>query len=242
MHPWLVTLTVRHAAEDPVSICRAVRACWRKVLAGRAWQTFKREAQLEWIAAEEMTFGANGWHPHIHALLLPGNYDARREWDFPLWWYERWSTIVVRELGERFRPDPLHGADVRPCNAEQYLSKLGIELTDAAVVKGRSPLQLLRDGQTDRYLELQRSRHRARDITWSRGLRDLRDAAEPESGEPTVVLSLRGSEYERLANRGVDALIDVLDAAAGAVADGTDCAATAEHWLGGPLEGVTTDE
>jgi len=209
--PQLATLTVRHHAGNPVRIVRDVRACWRAQLQGRSWQLYKRERGIELIAAEEVTHGENGWHPHMHVLLLP-----KREQDTELhrvdalWWHDKWSRTVERKLGRDFVPSREHGTDLRPCRVEQYLSKLGIELTDAGEVKARSPFALLRDGSVDKYLELQLSRQRARDVTWSRGLRALRDSM-PERPAPRVLWTPAAYEFERAAESGT--LLDTVEAA-----------------------------
>jgi len=259
--PLLATLTIRHSASDPVEICRAVRACWRKFVSGKRWKNYREHVQLEWIVAEEVTRGDNGWHPHLHVLLMP-----ERKFGDPLehssWWYERWASIVERELGADHEPDLAHGADLRPCTSSQYLTKIGLELTDPGDVKGRldpssphydpherrrglSPLGLLEEGtrklragesarELDLYVELQNSRYRCRDLTFSRGLRVYRDAM-PAPAIPSCELKLRGSHFERLAANGDEALIDVLEQAG----KGQGRAA-AEWWLG-PLP-VDDDE
>lgn len=200
--PQLATLTIRHNASAPVSIVREVRACWRAHLQGRSWQLYKRERGIELIAAEEVTLGENGWHPHMHVLLLP-----KREQSTDLhqvdamWWHDKWARIVARKMGPAYVPTREHGTDLRPCRVDQYLSKLGIELTDSGAVKARSPFALLKDGSVDKYLELQLSRKRARDVTWSRGLRAMRDSMPPRP-EPRVLWQPAAYEFERAAGAG----------------------------------------
>ena len=245
--PLLATLTVRHAADDPVEICKEVRACWRKFIQGREWVKFRERWRFDWIAAEEVTRGANGWHPHMHLLLLPSEqpeaFASTKAGEQPAfaetvdWWHARWSGIVDRVMGSQHVPNRDHGADLRPCMAHEYLAKLGFELSDVGVQKGRAPLGLLKDGQTELYLQLQRSRHRCRDITWSGGLGELRGMLPPP-GEAKEVLVLRGSEYERLAELGTDSLIDVLE---GAAANEDEARIRAESLIG-PLEGVELED
>lgn len=207
----LATLTIRHHAGAPVSIVRDVRKCWRAQLQGRAWQQYKRERGIELIAAEEVTLGEHGWHPHMHVLLL-----AKREQSTDLhqvdamWWADKWSRIVERKMGRQYVPSREHGTDLRPCRVDQYLSKLGIELTDSGAVKARSPFALLRDGSVDKYLELQLSRQRARDVTWSRGLRELRDSM-PARPTPRVLWQPAAFEFERAAEAGT--LLATIEAA-----------------------------
>jgi len=221
--PTLLTLTIRHSAQDPVEIVHQVRKAWQRMQRTRSWRAWSKRIGLEWIAAEEITRGQNGWHPHMHVLLLPrlevlpGEH-ARL--------YDSWSKAVATVIDNEHVPLPM-GVDVRSCTASLYLTKLGLELADPNVVKGRSPLALLADGRVDEYMELQRSRHRARDITWSRGLRPLRDAAKT-SCDIEILGSLWGTEWDRLRHAAErlyregrapspDAVIlDVLDAAGNA--------------------------
>lgn len=268
----LATLTVRHAADDPVAICREVRRCWQKFCAGREFVRFRESQALQWVAAEEVTRGRlHGWHPHMHLLLMPatpqrlwsagrlldaeqsalavaarqaaydrddsaaGRFGAELQSEHAEWWHERWARIVRREMGAAHEPSRDHGVDLRPCGAAEYLSKLGFELADAGVQKGRAPLALLNAGEVKLYLQLQNSRHRCRDITFSRGLRPLRDSM-PENAEAEDVLTLRGSEYERLAELGTDTLIDVLEASTAGEKSTDFARSTVERWIG-PIEG-----
>jgi hypothetical protein len=198
----MATLTVRHSERDGVDIVKGVRACWRTMLQGRSWQLYKRSRGIELIAAEEITRGENGWHPHLHVLLLPKLEQATDLHDADaLWWGDKWRRIVERKLGAEHVPSREHGTDLRPCRIAEYLSKLGIELTDAGEAKARSPFDLLRGGAVDEYLSLQLARKRARDVTWSRGLRELRDSL-PERPEPRTLYEPTAGEFEVAAARG----------------------------------------
>lgn len=210
--PYLATLTVRHSHTDYVSITRDVRSCWRRFIAGREWMTFRKMHDVEWVCAEEITLGKNGWHPHIHVAMLPRKplNDVYLGSGAGSWWLGRWASIVEKHMGPAHVPDAAHGCDIRQGPLADYVAKIAWELSDAALQKGSSPQQLIRRGDTARYLELQRHRHRARDVTWSRGLRSLRDDfANREQDEPHLRAILRGSEYERLASKGFSALLAV---------------------------------
>jgi hypothetical protein len=225
----LATLTVRHTAQDSAELCRAVRKCWQAMLQGAGWKAYKRERGVELLAAEEVTHGANGWHPHIHVLLLPARaQDTDLYVADAAWWRDRWTRIVARKLGAQHVPSETHGTDLRPCKVGDYLSKLGIELADSSAVKGRAPLELLRQGERELYLELARVRHRARDVTWSRGLRALRDSLpKPEAG--TCVLQPAAYEWERAREHG--RLLEALEAAEA----GGAAAARAAMWSSLPV-------
>jgi hypothetical protein len=212
---YLATFTVRHHTADPVTITRQVRHAWRAVLQSRGWQTFRKRHGTEWIAAEEITFGDNGYHPHIHALLMPRQplavldetwqVDGGGRLEVEGLLCDLWSRAVERKLGAEHAPDARYAVDVRECDASQYLTKIGLEMTDPTQVKGCNALELLASGQVDRYMELQASRTRARDITFSRGLRDIREAM-PAHGEMAELAEVSGSDwglmYHRMGWRG----------------------------------------
>lgn len=206
---FMATLTVRHAAHHSTQLARDVRTCWRAMLQQRRWRTWAKAHRMEWICAEEITRGENGWHPHLHVLLLPGEdiedylVDAGD-------WYETWAAIVSKRLGAEHVPDPWVGLDLRPCDASTYITKLGLELTDKNAIKGKAPLALLEAGELDRYVELQIQRTRARDLTFSRGLKSYRETM-PGSEPPAELLQARGSEWGRLRHLDPLAPLDVAE-------------------------------
>jgi hypothetical protein len=208
----LATLTVRHSAADGVAITKQVRKCWRKFISGREWMDFKRKFAPEWICAEEITHGANGWHPHIHVALLPAS-TSEDLLSTASWWYERWAAIVEKTMGPQHWPDPNIGTDLRYTDSADYVSKIAWELSDAGCVKGSTPTALIEAGRKDLYIELQSYRKYARDVTWSTGLRTHRDAfADEPKPDAELFAVLRGTEYEWLAQRGWQALYDLTTA------------------------------
>lgn len=198
----LATMTVRHKAGDPVTLARGVRAVWRRFIQSRAWRVFKAEYGCEWIIAEEVTRGDNGWHPHLHALLLPSvPIPLDDMYALSGAWFHWWCRHVRRELGEARVPLPAHGCDLSPCDSARYLTKLGLELADPRAVKGRAPLALLEQGEIDPYMELQCARTRARDITYSRGLHTIREAM-PEGADFALLAEVPGIDWGLLRHRG----------------------------------------
>lgn len=198
----MATLTVRHEASDSAKLARDVRSCWRAMMQQRRWRTWSKQHGIEFICAEEITRGDNGWHPHLHVLLLP-TIDIEDPITEAADWFDAWASVVEKRLGAKHVPDPLFGLDLRPCNAADYITKLGLELSDVNAIKGRAPLALLEGGELDRYVELQLARTRARDLTFSRGLRSYRDTL-PKPELPAQLLEVRGSEWGRL--RAIDPL------------------------------------
>lgn len=236
---YLTTFTIRHQAGDPVSLCRDVRKLWRLLLQRRKWRGLMAEHGAQWIAAEEVTAGDHGWHPHIHCFLLveralPDYLQTADDL------YEAWSDLVALKLGPEHAPDPVWGVDLRPCPPSRYLTKLGIELTDAAGIKGRAPLALLQSGQLDRYMTLQVSRNRSKDVTYSKGLRELRDS-QPSGSAGIPFIELTGSQWHFLA-RLDDGMAPLAVVQAGSP---FNAHAQLRHylgtWLGDPLEARNQD-
>jgi hypothetical protein len=178
---YLLSLTLRHAKRDDLRALRAaVAVAWRRMQTGAPWRRFReRVGFVGSIRALEVTHGKNGWHPHLHVLLLVddvGALDADREW-----LQLRWRAAVVRELGAQHAPDLGTGCDLRPCHEASYVAKLGLELAMDQTKRargGRNPWQIARD-----FARTRRPRDGAlwrayadglagaRMLTWSKGLR-----------------------------------------------------------------------
>lgn len=156
----MLTLTVRHGAGDDLAALRkALANAWRGFTRGNAWKGFcRRHRVVGYVRALEVTHGeANGWHPHLHILLLfEGALPEREcfELDVGLrwlprdvgWLVDRWSSMVGRYVGAKHEPDEDHGVTLTPCHAADYVSKLGLEISDPGKKSGRgggrTPLQL----------------------------------------------------------------------------------------------------
>lgn len=221
----LLTLTVRHGFGDDLKRLRVSLAdAWRGFTRGKSWKRFVEAAGVVGtIRALEVTHGANGWHPHLHILLLIDDPDAidadgQLRWDAPdlSWLSKRWRTMVARYCGAKHEPDDQHGVTIAPCRASDYISKLGLELSDpgakVARGKGRTPLEIAQDiadathavkrGQLSRRIERDRdvalwrlyceAMRGARQLTWKRGLkasagiRDRTDLEVAQDEEPAA--------------------------------------------------------
>lgn len=190
---YLATFTIRHGMGDRLEdIGIGVRQAWRRFVSSKAWQATRRRYGLQYVVAEELTYGDNGWHPHLHVLFLPEQRLSGAELlQLSDLFYERWADMVERErqLGPSNVPDPEHGTDLRPCASSDYISKtVGLELADPGSKRGkrggRSPIRLLQrwadedcEESLARYQEYERVMHGRRDLTWSRGLRSYRQQA-----------------------------------------------------------------
>jgi hypothetical protein len=153
----LLTLTVQHHHGDDLgALVDGVADAWSAFINGKPWKLFSsRVGLVGWARAVETTYGENGWHHHIHALLVLRNPGAVAA-EIP-WLSERWRVMVVDELGKAAEPNG-HGVDVRACHHASYLAKMGCEVTNPAGAKrgrgqNRTPWEIAADlVQADRVL------------------------------------------------------------------------------------------
>lgn len=150
----LVTFTLSHDREHSLTSVLAMLQRARKlVLGGDAGMAFRdRFPYVGMVRSLEVTYGANGWHPHMHVL-----YFFRSPIDVALFTHEmktRWAGHVAT-LGGFASYE--HGVDVRFTNEDvaAYVAKWGHEptwtaaheLAKAPVKRGRrggyTPHQLL---------------------------------------------------------------------------------------------------
>lgn len=237
---WLafLTLTVRHGQFERLEdLFSGLATCWRKVQQSYWW---RRLGWSGFVRATEVTYGANGWHPHLHILLFgegerPDLGALERELSV------RWRSVVERS---GLRPTSLaHGVRLQAvgeggASLGSYLGKVfdgegesrsvGLELARSDMKRGGpglSPFELLdRAAHGDRrseglWHEYEQVTHGRRAIEWTVGFLDrfgLRDAedeelvAEERRGEVVVVL---GAEYYRVIARAgwLAAVLDVAD-------------------------------
>jgi hypothetical protein len=218
-----VTLTLRHHRGDGLAgrlqlVSEALHAC----LKGSAWdRRSKRLGYLGAIRAVEVTWSeVNGWHPHVHAvLLLDRPIGKGQAGDLEAWLFGRWGSICERRGFGTI--SAAHGVDVRLVEGAGdlggYLVKVeggwgaGQELARGDVkrgrVAGRTPVELLAEflGTGESRLaalwrEYERATFGRRAIVWSAGLR-LR----------LLGVEVERSDEELAASEGVDvAVVQVL--------------------------------
>jgi len=177
-----------HAMESCEALKATVAKAWKAVIQGKAWQTAcKRYGIKGYIRALEMTHGKNGWHPHIHALLLTRGLNMEDEAGLRQWLGERWAKIVARISDKAVNLAGAYGFQ-RACSvsaAGEYVAKWGVDSEIAKASSkistkgGRSPWQLLADAINGdhcarmAFREYAFAMKGARHLTWSKGLRDL---------------------------------------------------------------------
>lgn len=222
---YLVTLTLPHDTGDNLKPMRQnVARAWRDVISGAPWLRWKERIGLVGqVRALECTHGPNGWHPHLHVVFLTGRWLEDLELAaLQDYLARRWGDRMVK-TGYR-RPAPEYGVTIqRGQHAGWYVAKLGLarELAGGAVKVGRaghrSPLEILRDLgsyrlEADRllWIEWQVGMYGARQLTWSKGLKELYQVPEKtdaelgeeeQDPEPIEVLELAADDWWRVVNR-----------------------------------------
>jgi hypothetical protein len=126
----------------------AVTTGWKGVRNARGWRLDKREFGIAgFLRVVETTYGANGWHPHLHVLLFcdrPTSAEDRERLRARI--YGRWSSALEGEGYEtlEWSKDPDTGklvpvaVDVRHADPHtvaylaEYLAKFGYAPTGTA--------------------------------------------------------------------------------------------------------------
>lgn len=211
-----VTLTIRHKVTDPLrQSLDAVLKSWQSMLRATAWCGGKRQTGMRerygvvgYIRSTEVTYGKNGWHPHLHAVILleedlPDSVVTR----FGDEVHGLWSVRVEKRTGRL--PSRDHGVDVQKVDDDgkvlsKYIGKLqdegsrmkagkwgvSAELARSDVKAARAegssvPFEFLdpdHDYADNRrhalWAEYVEATRGRRAITWSRGLKDLYEIGE----------------------------------------------------------------
>lgn len=187
LHVKLLTLTVPHGIGDDLPmLLEQIRKSWRSTSTSRAGQKLRKLLGIKGtIRALEVTYGENGFHPHLHVLLFleqDATNGCIQGLFAPIWQ----NACVKAGLP---RPSDAHGCRVDDGSyAAKYASKWGLEseLTKSHTKKGRNgsrtPWDFLR-GFLERSEGWQQDAHLfrtyaaafkgQRQLYWSNGLRAL---------------------------------------------------------------------
>jgi hypothetical protein len=184
----MVTLTVRHDRSMPLSdVLGAVLSSWRKLQSQKAYRVLRKNLSGT-IKSLEITYGENGWHPHLHVLLFVNRDLSEVEVQRAgLALADGWRKLVSAELGAV--PSIERAVDFRYLDqsAAAYIAKIGKEISSADTKSGRDPFALLdvegegRDEAVARFYEYGEAIFGCQATTWSSQLRALLGLAELES-------------------------------------------------------------
>lgn len=218
----MATFTMsHHKGQRLKTLWDALGGAWTYMTQGRAAQDgpWRRLRAVElggdgYVRATEVTYGENGWHVHIHLLML---------FDQPIspttaacladQLYKPWARGL--EL-HGLSASRAHGVDVRVCSGAaeslemlaDYFNKMSYEAAGGRFKSGRkggrTPFEILAEGldtggadELELWLEWEAASKGRRQLVWSRGLKaragiaersDEEIAAEADEGETLLVL------------------------------------------------------
>lgn len=209
-----VTFTLRHKRGQRLhDLWDVLSKAWAKVTSGKSWVRDQARGVEGWLRVVEVTYGANGWHVHIHALLfLAEGVDEDQFTKIHRSMVSRWIAAVIR-LG---LDSPLaSGQDARllvggaDAALGAYLTKsvhgghaIGLEFTHTqskgtrSALATRSVWSLLDDAMDGLasgvrlWAEWERVSKGKRQLTWSKGLRQRLRLGKEASDEDVAAEEL----------------------------------------------------
>jgi hypothetical protein len=179
----MLTFTLRHDQSMHLDeVLHALTLSYRKLRNRKAFRVL-REFLGGAVKALELTYGQNGWHPHLHVLLFV-KPEVERELVEAIkeGLITDWRELAADSLGSvpsvaRAIDLLWFGSDAE--TAAGYVSKIAKEISLADTKSGYDPFALLDVEGVERdravalfieYANVMRGRH---SIDWSPGLRDL---------------------------------------------------------------------
>lgn len=189
----MLTLTFSHTKTDKLSeLLYRLGKAMLKFRSGKRYNNLRdRLALIGSIRAFEVTYGENGWHPHIHLLNFHSNeIDPWEMEELEDNFYNLWSSACVKNGLEASREYGVKLEDAT--EADQYIGKWGdlvqkkwgidSEMTKANIKKGRenslTPFDFLRivveDGDISyrsQFAEYAKAMKGRTQLYWSRGLK-----------------------------------------------------------------------
>lgn len=198
-----VTFTMRHRQGQPLKLLwGAAGKAWGRSTSGRAWIRVQLDqGVVGWVRVWEVTDGRNGWHVHVHfVVVLPAGAASCDLDEVAGGMYERWAKGLQsagleapRLVGQEWH---LVSGDDAASALGEYLFKLaeqaapaedraralGLEL--AHTLPGRSAADLATrpvwsvldeastTGDLSRWHEWEQGSKGRRQVAWSKGLRE----------------------------------------------------------------------
>jgi hypothetical protein len=205
LKPALLTFTLQHDIGDNLKVLlSALLDSYRRLKSGKRWDNFV--SQSGWVGSVrglEVTYGENGWHPHVHVLAFfrDSNVDGVEGF-----LKERWRAVLehnaqtasyangvtvstadkkVTEYVTKFGHEPINPKRPFRWGMESEVTKS--QLKRSRSPKGRTPIELLTDyAMGDKpsgklWREYAMTFKGRNQLVWSRGLRALFGLGKPES-------------------------------------------------------------
>lgn len=196
---FFVTLTVQHVVGQSLeSSIDALSKSWRKLASGRARREIDGElGTLGNVRALDLTYGANGWHPHYHCVwfVRGGTTVAQVRASIVSRWIRATGTVGRQAVEMANDVQRVWAGQGQAFSLAMYAMKAGLELMRVDLKragKGSSPWELLDDAiQGDRqaaalWIEYSSTTAGRRSAVWSRGLRAWFGQAEKSDEELAV--------------------------------------------------------
>lgn len=123
---YMLTATMRHSYGDDLRELReALVKLWRRThsTGKQAGKMHERLGLEGTVRAMEVSWGMNGWHPHLHVLLFCRTPMSRAELtDAEDWYFERWRRFspkfgIAEPLRER-------AIQITKCHQVDYVTKM----------------------------------------------------------------------------------------------------------------------
>jgi hypothetical protein len=195
----LMTLTFSHSQSEPLKVLlKKLRHALAMFYGHRTYKKLADVCGIRYkVKSLEVTYGSNGWHPHLHILLMTNDVNdlafSFRDELAKLWMH----CCVSKGLKS---PSMEHGLDIRDGSyAEQYVAKWGLdyEMTKGHIKQGRkesiSPFDLLQLSIEDQEIhgkvpsklwqEFAISMKGEHQLRWSNGLKKLVGIDEKDDQE-----------------------------------------------------------
>lgn len=226
-----VTLTMRHHdAQSLELLWGAAAKGWQRSISGKGWVSVSGLVE-GWVRVWEVTHGRNGWHVHVHCVVVLAKGARQEHLDrVGQGMFDRWSRGIVgagldapRLVGQDWH---LVGGEDASSALGEYLAKmveapeaqaasLGLELThtmagrSASSLKTRPTWALLDDlvhfgekSSLDRWREWERVSRGKRQVGWSKGLREQFAPDIEELTDADVVEQEIGSAHDDIVRWG----------------------------------------
>lgn len=208
---YLVTLTNRHHQGDDLEELlkgqqKALTKLWEKNSVKKMMKTLGCQGR---ITATEVTYGANGWHPHYHLLMFfDHEINTQGLQSFlSLHWVDACTKAKLKA------PSLEHGVDVQKGDkAQEYVAKWGLdhEMTKGHLKKGKkdglTPFDLLRQSHDNpKYKKLFRQFADVfkgkKQLHWSNGLKDMLGVCSLTDEELAQQTERQSIEIQQVANQ-----------------------------------------
>lgn len=221
------TFTMRHRRTQPLDLLwSGAQRAWKRAISGKGWSTaVDRCGVVGWVRVWEVTDGRNGWHPHLHGVVVLRAGSTAADLDEVCrGMFRRWRAGLIaagletpRMAGQEWHL--VAGADAG-ASIGDYLAKLGrsgpaspealgLELTHVQPGRARAELRTqpvwsilddVMEGEAvavRRWHEWERVSKGKRQVGWSKDLRSLLAVPDERSDEDLAAEEI-GTERDTL--------------------------------------------